>query len=93
MKGRVCHRHVTERPDVLPNERLFYRCERPAVLPNDRVCYRCVTRYRTTGCATGMLPNDRVLAVCYRTTVRVAERLGVLPHDRVCYRRVVMWNL
>ncbi len=46
--------------------------------------------YRATGRATGVLPNDRVLPVCYRTTVCVTERPGVLPNDRVCYRCVLM---
>ena len=55
-----------------------YGTERPGVLP---VCYR------TTGCATGVLPNDRV---CYGrpgdgATGRVT---GVPPDDRVYYRRV-----
>ena len=99
MHDGVCGRCVTERPGVVltPGEApgpgvlpARYRAagratERPGVLPP--VCYR------TTGCATGVLPNDRVLAVCYRTTVRVAERLGVLPRDQVCYRCVAMWDL
>ena len=46
--------------------------------------------YRKTGRATGVLPNDRVLAVCYRKAGRVAEREGVLPNDRVCYSCVVV---
>ena len=55
--------------------------ERPGVLP---VCYR------TTGCATGVLPNDRV---CYGrpdgAALPVRHRItGVPPADRVYYRRV-----